>query len=74
MSNASNVMRIEFKAGYMDSDGEIMKETERDFCILYNEPVITEEEVIELINSGEFENDDRIVVTTPTRADNLNDR
>ena len=37
MSNASHVMRIEFETGCANSDGEIVKGTERDICILYNE-------------------------------------
>lgn len=67
----NNVMRIDFKVGCANSDGEIIKGTERDVCILYNKTVITNKEVNELINSGMYEYDNRIVVTTPTRADSL---
>lgn len=74
MSNASNVMRIEFETGYANSDGEIIEGTERDVCILYNETVITEDEVIELIHSGRYEYDNRIIVTTPVQADNLKNK
>ena len=66
-----NVMRIDFEVGCANSDGEIVRGTERDVCVLYNKTVITYEEVCELINSGEYELDGRIVVTTPTQADNL---
>ena len=74
MNNASHVMRIEFEIGCANSDGEIVKGTERDVCILYNETVITEDEVRELIYSGGYKYDSRIVVTTPIQADNLKDR
>ena len=67
----NNVMRIDFEIGCADSDGEIVKRTERDICILYNKTVITNKEVNELIKSGMYEYDNRIVVTTPTQADNL---
>ncbi len=74
MSNASHVMRIEFETGCANSDGEIIKGTERDVCILYNETVITEDEVIALIHSREYEYDNRVIVTTPIQADNLKDK
>ena len=74
MSNASHVMRIEFETGCANSDGEIVKGTERDICILYNETVITEDEVRELIYSGKYEYDNRVIVTTPTQANNLKDK
>ncbi len=69
-----NVMRIDFEVGCANSDGKIVKGTERDVCILYNKTVITEDEVNKLIHSGKYEYDSRIVVTTPTQADNLRDR
>ena len=67
----TNVMRIDFEIGCANSDGEIVKGTERDVCILYNKTVITKDEVDELIRSGEYEFDSRIVVTTPIQANNL---
>lgn len=66
-----NVMRIDFEVGCANSDGQIVKGTERNVCILYNKTVITEDEVNRLIHSGMYEYDNRIVVTTPTQADNL---
>ncbi len=66
-----NVMRIDFETGCANSDGEIIKGTERYVTILFNKTVVTCEEVHELIRSGMYEYDNRIVVTTPTQADNL---
>ena len=66
-----NVMRLDLTIGTTNSDGKIVKGTERDITILYNKTVITYAEVKELINSDIYEYDNRIIVTTPTRADNL---
>lgn len=66
-----NVMRIDFKTYIANSDGEPVRGTERGVTILFNRTVITGDEVGELINSGMYEYDNRIVVTTPTQADNL---
>lgn len=66
-----NVMRFDFKTCCTNSYGKFIKDTERDVAVIFNKTVITSEEVRELINSGMYEYDNRIVVTTPTRADNL---
>lgn len=66
-----NVMRLDLTIGCANSDGEFVNGTERDITILYNKTVITYAEVKELFNSGMYEYDNRIIVTTPTRADNL---
>ena len=67
----NNVMRIDFETGCANSDGKLVKGTERDVCILYNKTVITNDEVEELIRSGMYEYDSRVIVTTPIQADNL---
>ena len=69
-----NVMRIDFETGCFTSDGELVKGTERSVSVIYNKTVIDSDEVIELINSGRYEYDNRIIVTTPTQADNLRSR
>lgn len=66
-----NVKRIDFVTGCANSDGNIVKGTERPVTILFNKTVITADEVRELIISGMYEYDSRIIVTTPTQADNL---
>lgn len=67
----NNIMRIDFEVGCANSDGKIVKGTERGVCVLYNKTVITSKEVKRLIDSGEYEYDSRVVVTTPIQADNL---
>ena len=69
-----NVLRIDFEVGCYTSDDELVKGTERPVTILFNKTVITIEEVNQLIESGEYEHDNRIIVTTPTQADNLKSR
>ena len=66
-----NVMRIDFITGCANSDGDIVKGTEREVTILFNQTVITADEVRDLITSGMYEYDSRVVVTTPPQADNL---
>lgn len=69
-----NVMRIDFEVGCTNSDGEFIKGTERSITILWNKTLLDKEEVLELIDSGRYKYDDRIVVTTPIQADNLRSR
>ena len=70
-TDAKNIMRIDLKTGCANSDGELVKGTERFVTVLFNKAVITVDEVKELINSGMYEYDSRVIVTTPTQADNL---
>lgn len=67
----NNIKRIDFEMGYTNSDGKFIKGMTEKVTVLYNESVINYEEVCKLIDSGEYEYDSRVVVTTPTRADNL---
>ena len=66
-----NVMRLDFSISICNSDGDPVKGTGRDVSILWNETVISTDEVYELINNGMYEYDNRVIVTTPTQANNL---
>ena len=66
-----NIMRVDFISGCCNSNGELVKGTERPVCILYNKTIISTEEVHKLIENSVYEYDERIVVTTPKQADNL---
>lgn len=70
----NNVKRIDFETGCANSDGKLVKGTERNVAVLFNQTVITSDEVRELIRSGMYEYDYRIIVTTPVQADNLRSR
>ena len=67
-------MRIDFETGTCNSDRELVDGVGKIVCVIWNTTVISEEEVLELINSGMYEYDERIVATTPRRADNLRSR
>lgn len=66
-----NVMRLDFSTSICNSDGDPVVGTGRNVSILWNETVISTDEVYELINNGMYEYDNRVVVTTPTQANNL---
>lgn len=66
-----NIMRVDFEEGYTNSNGDFIDGMTNKMAVLYNKRIISYEEVCELINSGEYRYDNRIVVTTPTQADNL---
>lgn len=66
-----NVMRLDFSTRICNSDGDPVDGTGRDVSILWNKTVISTDEVYELINNGMYEYDSRVVVTTPTQANNL---
>ena len=70
----NNVKRIDFNYCLADSDGNPIEDTGTSVSVLFNVTVISVEEVQELINSGEYEFDSRLVITTPSRADNLRSR
>ena len=65
------VRRIDFEEGYDNPDGKFIEGLNEEISVLYNESVISYEEVRSLIDCGEYEYDNRVVVTTPTCADNL---
>lgn len=66
-----NVMRLDFSTRICNSDGDPIEGTGRDVSILWNKTVISTDEVHELINNGMYEYDNRVIVTTPTQANNL---
>ena len=67
----NKITRIDLTVGCIDSDGKLVDGTERDITVLFNKTVISQDEVEYLINAGMYEYDERIVVITPTQADNL---
>ena len=70
----NNVKRIDFTYSLADSDGNRIDGTERDVSVLFNTTVISVEEVQRLIDSGEYEYDIRLVITTPRRANSLRNK
>lgn len=66
-----NIRRIDFETFTCNSDGKPIEGTGMAHSIIFNVDVISGEEVNELINTGMWEYDPRIVITTPRRADAL---
>lgn len=69
-----NLKVIQFKSSVANSDGEPVKGTERDIVVMFNCTQITAEEVNELIQSGMYEYDQRVVVLTFTQYTYLKDK
>lgn len=61
--------RIDFTTGYANSDGKMLPGMESEVTVLYNLHVISETEVEQLITTGRYEYDNRVIVTTPEAAD-----
>jgi hypothetical protein len=71
MNINEHIIRIDFSIAYCNSDSKPINGTEQEFVVLFNDNIISEEEVNKLINSGMYENDQRIVIMTKLQADNL---
>lgn len=71
MSMLEHLKRMDFEVACHTSDGEVVKGTEEQLCILFNDLTISVEEVDELVRSGEYEYDSRIIVTSQIRANNF---
>lgn len=66
-----NIKRIDFETGCYTSDNELIPGTTRQECVLFNNAIISEKEVKDLIRSGKHEYDPRVIVTTQIQAQNL---
>lgn len=73
MTNLNNLKRIDFILECCTSDSKPIEGLDRPITVIYNQTVISTEEVQELISTGEYEFSSRVVVTTPECADNLKD-
>ncbi len=71
MSMLDHLKRIDFEVACYTSDGEAVEGTEEQLCILFNDLTISTDEVNELVKSGEYEYDSRIIVTSQKRANNF---
>lgn len=66
-----DMRRADFQVGLGDSDGNVIEGTWKHVCVLWNRTIISDEEVYELINSGRYDRDDRVIATSPKQADNF---
>lgn len=69
-----NIQRLDITVQDMvcNSDGKpVSVAGTHEYAILFNDTQISEESVGELINSGDYMNDNRLVVMSPNMADRL---
>ena len=73
MSNI-NLKYIDLTVSTANSDGKPVPGTERRKIILFNSTQITHNEVETLINTGELDFDDRVVILRPNQLQYLKDK
>ncbi|RHB41821.1 hypothetical protein DW886_14790 [Enterocloster aldenensis] len=66
-----NIKRMNFKTRLCNSDDEPIDGTEEEKTVIYNADLMTEDELNELIISGWYFYDERVIVVTKTQADYL---
>lgn len=66
-----NIKRKDLEIYLHDSEGEKIEETGQRITIIYNDGIISEKEVEQLIKTDRYRFDDRIIIVTPQQADNL---
>ena len=71
MHRSEHIKRIDFTIACCNSDGEPVKGTEKELVVMFNDKIISVEEVHKLIDSGMYEYDERVVTITKIQADNL---
>ena len=62
------IRKIEFQTRMCDSCGETISGTEQNVVILYNDKSIGEDTVCKLIQSGQYQFDDRVVIVNSAQA------
>lgn len=71
MHRSDHIKRIDFTIACCNSDGKPVKGTEEELVVMFNDKIISVEEVNKLIDSGMYEYDERVVAITKIQADNL---
>lgn len=74
MLTPANLKVIKFVSYCCTSDGEPIKSTGRDVCVLFNQTQIDEKEVSKLIDNGMYEYDNRVVVLNSSQLKYLADK
>lgn len=69
--HALNIRIIEIALLSSDSEGKPIEGTEHMIDIIFNQEIISEEEVEKLIKNGMYSFDDRLILTDPVRMANL---
>lgn len=66
-----NIKRKDLEIYLHDSEGEKIEETGQNITIIYNDGIISEKEVEQLIKTDRYRYDDRVIIISPQQADNL---
>ena len=74
MLTPKNLKVIQFTLGTANSAGEIVRGTEHIIHLMFNCTRITEEQVVELVDSDRWQFSDMVVQVTPEQVKNLHDR
>ena len=74
MTDINNLKTISFTSCLCNSDDEPIEGTGMQVSVLFNCTQISEQEVNELIDSGRYLYDARVIVTTPQQMSFLKDK
>ena len=66
-----NIKRKDLEIYLHDSEGEKIEETGQRITIIYNDGIISEKEVEQLIKTDWYRYDDRVIIISTQQADNL---
>lgn len=73
-STFKNLTGIKTIKALYTSENELIKGTESEIVILFNTSVISEKEVLELLNTGRIETSDKVIIIPKHIAENLRDK
>jgi hypothetical protein len=73
-STFKNLTGIKTIKALYTSENELIKGTESEIVILFNTSVISEKEVLELLNTGRIETSDKVIIVPKHIAENLRDK
>lgn len=74
MSVIKNLQTFEFVTCISDSDGQPVEGTQRGHTLLFNSSQISRDEVLQLVDTGRWEYDDRVVQVTRSQLQFLKDK
>ena len=74
MSNINNLKVYTCVVGTCDSDGQLIKGTECEVCVLFNQTQISEEEVQQLFEEDRWKFDHRVTPITREQLKMLQDK
>lgn len=67
-SDLESIRAIEYQTGCADSDGKIVKGTERPMYMVYNRRTVSDEDAMAILDAGHQDTDPRVVSLWPSQA------